>query len=460
MTARFAGSRTLDERRRRRLASNESERSPGSASGKSSPSEPDEPAEAEVKITHFPLRKVISPKGWKISLVGALVFLAGAGILAASLSTADSRTLGPGWTRLVHPHGGALARMFHAAVLLFSGQTALLIWWARSQSLRDFGGRYHLWLWSAVGSMLAAGSLAGDWHWAWSDTICWLWSARFPQRDVLCWMVPGLILAGILWRKLRADMRDSTASSLLLWLSAAACLGACLFRLGIDRTGWDDPARQFSGACLQMLTCTALFVSFLVHARFVIHISAEPPIYRPSLWARCFQGIKTLIGRLPRPKLKTPVLWKRKTDPTSNAASGQAKQNGGNQPAKKRSEKSPANPKAKPAAAPATNEAKVQTPKTAAEPQEPAKESETAKQPAKPQASKSAPPPAETKPASRPEPTSAQPTTAEENPATAPGGKTPELRVDQPLDPDVLKGLSKKERRRLRKQHRDAQRSV
>ena len=261
-----------------------------------------------------------------------LVFLMGAGILAAAMSTADSRTLGPGWSRLIHPHGGRLARLFQAGLLLIGGQCALVIWWARSQSLRDFKGRYHVWLWAAIGLMFAAGGLAGQWHWAWSDTVCWLWSARFPQRDVLCWMVPALIVAGILWRKLRADMRDCTTSSLLLWLAAGASLGACLFRLGIDRTGWDVPTRQFSGACLQMLTCTALFVSFLVHARFVIHFSAEPPAHRPSLWARCFEGLKFLLSKLPKPKRKLRFAWKRKTDQVSENTA--AKPNG--QPASRK----------------------------------------------------------------------------------------------------------------------------
>ncbi|MCA9071620.1 MAG: hypothetical protein KDA84_21990, partial [Planctomycetaceae bacterium] len=34
----------------------------------------------------------------------------------------------------------------------------------------------------------------------------------------------------------------------------------------------------------------------------------------------------------------------------------------------------------------------------------------------------------------------------------------PQLRLDDPLDPEMLKGLSKKERRRLRKLHKDSQR--
>jgi len=208
MTARFAGSRTLDERRRRWLASNESEQAADSKTAKPQPTSAENPAPVELRITQFPIRKVISPKGWKIAGVGLLVLLCGAAIVALGAEAVQIPSwLKPGWTRLVGAGGGKLARLFHAGLLMASGQLALLIWWGRTQSLRDFDGRYYVWLWSGLTAQLAGWALLGEWHWVWSDLLCTLWSARFPMREVVCWMAPVLGPVSSDWKWTAADCR-------------------------------------------------------------------------------------------------------------------------------------------------------------------------------------------------------------------------------------------------------------
>lgn len=515
MTARFAGSRTLDERRRRWLASNENEQVAGSKTGKPQRTSAENPAPVELWITQFPIRKVISPKGWKIAGVGVLVLLCGAAIVALGADTVQiADWLKPGWTRLVGPGGGKLARLFHAGLLMASGQLALLIWWGRTQSLRDFDGRYYVWLWSGLTAQLAGWALLGDWHWVWSDILCTLWSARFPMREVVCWMAPGVFIAGVLWRMLRADMRDCRCSSVLLWLGAFACLGACLFRLEVDRTGLPVSVKDLVYNSLLMLTCVSVFVSFLVHARFVLHVSAEPPEKRPSLSAKAIAGGMAVLRKLPKPRLKWPFPQgdgskKPKTKPkkkadkksqssrqktkatsptegtnakTSEADKSKNETNSPEKPAKKTSGRKPkktetsakATKKAAQTSKPAPQADEPEQPKSAPSADKKAQSRSAGEKEANPSAKPASSTSAKPKSAASSQktesakptenPPKSEPKNAKQNDSKQTGEKPkssasePQLRADEPLDPEMLKGLSKKERRRLRKQHREAQR--
>lgn len=498
MTARFAGSRTLDERRRRYLATNERESLAPSAVEHSPSSKDADALPKMVDLRHFPLRKVISPKAWKITLLGLSVALLG--VLIVGLEFWDwvpSDSLGPGWKRLVKGEGVGPRPLFQAGLLMASGQLALIIWWGRSRSLRDFEGHYRIWLWAALALLFAGWGLIGKWHWAFSETLCWLWPARFPQREVVCWLFPACLLAGVLWKKLSTDMRECKWSYGLMVLGLVLGMGACVFRLGIDRTGWPKDMKQLATASLQMASCVAIFVGLLVHARFVIHVSAEPPKLRQSAMGRILHRIAVFVQKLPKPRLKMPALWKRTAKaPSDNSA------------------KTPKRPRKQPAADAKTSKPEhSQTKATETHASKSAPKSPTAQAPSPPEAKPGetkidqkatvAPPkpevPKQVKPVvpSPPKPVPAakteppKPVKAENNPtaktapaappakpATIPPVQKPmpvpendedddledeagetQYRVDRPLDPGQLKGLSKKERRKLRKQHRDAQRN-
>jgi hypothetical protein len=486
MTARFAGSRSLDERRRRWLATNETDQLPDLASQKPSQTSEEESPSREVQLGQFPIRKVISPKAWKIAgvivLVGLFGFLI---VLAGAAGWPDAESLGPGCHRLIDSRGGSLARLFQAGLLMLSGQLALLIWWGRSQSLRDFDGQYRIWLWAAVILVFAGWGLVGDWHWAWSDTICWLWSARFPQREVVCWALPSVVLAGLLGRKLSADIRPCKCSFFLLWLAGLAFAAACVFRLGIDRTGWPSATKQLAGASLRMLACVGIFASLLTHARYVIHISAEPPELRPSVWSKLFRVITLLFQKLPKPRLSALMKF-RQLPKKPDEKPTKTPQRSGKQTAQGSSPDIPAeaatpresSPKTKPRkplgrkiTSPDQQEPEKPVPPSKPEsaPTQAAKQtangglSSTEEEPNPAAVEVHTPPitsvrdPKQPTTRTQPVPAAVQPASidAEEEPDD--DANEPQLRLD-PLDPNQLKGLSKKQRRQLRKQHRDNQR--
>lgn len=462
MTARFAGSRSLDERRRRWLAANEMEQAAGSANvGASKPKTEEELPPAEAQLTQFPLRKIISAKGWKIACVALWTFLLGAGILAlGSGEVPIPAWMQPARSRLYESSRVKLPRLFQSGLLIAGGQLALLIYWARGRSLRDFEGRYRVWLWSAFGAMFAGLSLLGDWHWALSDTVCALWSAKFPMREVVCWMLPSGLVAGILWRQLRVDMRDCRWSTAFFWLTGFALAGACIFRLEIDRTGWPMELRRLAGDSLQMLAAVSLFVSFLVHARFVLHISPEPPQLRPSLWAKLLAGVLAILRKLPKPKLKLAFLWKRRTKKPSKKPNKKTKTSTESAP-------SPSTEKTEDSAkkdeTPARKSKKTKRQQRATEPapkrkaEEPKPEAPPPEAKVRDDAKRAEPKPQLQTAAKQSETQTPAKAEKKESAPTEPQASESKLRVD-PLDPEMLKGLSKKERRRLRKEHREAQR--
>ncbi|MCH7687535.1 MAG: hypothetical protein IH899_12785, partial [Planctomycetes bacterium] len=112
MTARFTGSRSLDERRRRRLVSVNDDADANSESAAPSTDaqcshKPSAGGEAqsfqpgEAAVAHFPISRLISQKLWKHVAIGLLGLLIGGGIIHAgwAASSASSR-LGPGFVDL------------------------------------------------------------------------------------------------------------------------------------------------------------------------------------------------------------------------------------------------------------------------------------------------------------------------------------------------------------------------
>lgn len=280
MSASFAGSRYLDERRRRRLAADagDGERVPQPTSVSASPSPVMKlRSPSRSSTTRLPLRKLISPKLWKLWSFGGVALAIAVGILVAGvMAETDGKVVGPGFVRLFGLTGGPAVTWYCGLLLLLSGQLAWLIWWARSRSLRDFAGRYRIWSWTAAAGFAFAGLVATGAHRAWSETMGWLWPLDFWNKDVLCWLVPAAIIVAWLVRSLSQEMRDCRSSLWLLRLSGAGWVSACLPMLGPGFAPGNAHSRLLhAGAVLFASVC--LFESFLLHCRHVIYVTAEPP---------------------------------------------------------------------------------------------------------------------------------------------------------------------------------------
>lgn len=288
MTAGFAGSRSLNERRRRRIA------------GETDPPPADEPPSqprAHVPAAparsfaprlrrRLPLRLIIPPDIWKHSLAAALLALVCGG--AVWLGVASERVgeaLGPYAGEFVGFSAGRLTDFLGGTLLAAAAQLSLLIWWVRSRSRGDFSGRYRIWRWTAPAAFLAAMGAFIDLHVLWGRTIVWASNLQFPHAELLCWLAPAVGCGSVLLRDIAADMRGCRTSSVFLRLAVLGWSAATALLLGAGG-GLSESVRAALIVSAALGGHYCLFVGLLFHARYVIFVSAEPPPVRASLTRR------------------------------------------------------------------------------------------------------------------------------------------------------------------------------
>jgi hypothetical protein len=279
----FAGSRSLDERRRRRLAT-DSDTVPLETVAEPVPRRvaTQRPKQSRRGPAHFPLRNVISIRYWKLALVILCATAAGAGVLFGGwAATIYGEQLGPGFVMLFRLDAARLVRGFATIGFLLAGELALLIGWARSQSLQDFNGRYRSWVLCAVVAFVAALGLETQLGAALSATAGWLWSEPFWHKESLCWLIPAAICGLFAHAYAVREMRDCRLSLSFAWLAALLACATAALVLSRPLALPDPQPRLFEcGLALGSVVC--LFASLTFHARHVVYVCVDPPAIRPS----------------------------------------------------------------------------------------------------------------------------------------------------------------------------------
>lgn len=424
MSGSFAGSQSLDNRRRRRLATNDANTTPitdenGKGEG--------QPLPAQIPSESFPLRRIISRSFWKLNAVFALTLGLGAGILALGHAPENrSAAYGPGFELLLANHADTLSRAFIGGLIFLSAQLAWMICWARSRSLQDFRGQFRLWRRVSLALGLVGLAVLVDAASVISATIQWgtKWPVLLGSMDLYAYLpllAGWLLLAPGLLRETRA-CRSSKGlfifASLTMLAGVAMTVAPALGgKILASLSPMATPALVADG--LWLASSAALFGGFLFHARHVIYESVEPPASKPA-------------------KAKPITESKAKTKPakaTTKAATRESKK-----AAVAQSVEQPA------ATVTKSSETKAPTP-VATPPVEKAPVEKAPVVEARP--AKQAPPPEPEPPAASREDRWADIGTVEVD------GQV--IRLDGPEDP--LKGLSKRERRKLRKAVKDRQRA-
>lgn len=399
MSGSFVGSQSLDDRRRRRLAAGET--------GEDSVAEQAaRPLPARAPSDRFPLRRIISHAQWKPALALLSVVGLAAGLLAIGyLPAIAGGKYGPGLAELARNHAANLMNVFLAGLLVVSAQYAWLIRWARARSFRDTRARYRIWWWTSTALALSAVFLLIGIPSALAETIVWA-TGRPPLWGSLAvyQLAPALAAIVLIFPGLQRDMRECRTSrgflflsGLLLLTAGAATIAPAQFQSLINRLGGPDTAPLILAA-IWLAGVVSLFGAILFHARHVVFESVEPP-----------EGNKQT-----RPAPKAEVA---KASPPKKPAA---------KPRKSASKKS---------ASPSSPEDTPESPVNSPSPSKPERTAPVAKAPAPPE-----PPPS---------------TRWAEIGTIEVEGKI--IRLDGPEDP--MKGLSKRERRKLRKAIKDRQRS-
>ncbi|MGC1273407.1 MAG: hypothetical protein WBC44_06835 [Planctomycetaceae bacterium] len=425
MSGRFAGSKSVDDRRRRRIAAEENLPTSSADAAKAA----EKPLPIQRPTGRFPLRRIVSRSPWKLAGVALAVFAVCVTGLAAGYSPAVSAgKYGPGIASLCDAETGRLATVFAGLLLLVSGQFAWLIRWARARSLRDFRGRYRVWWWASLALVAGGVSLLTDAHVAFASTAVWLTGQTLFGSDIAFRLLPAVFAAVVLLPSLQQDMRDCRTSrslilfATLLWLAGgAAQLAPDAVIDGLRALEIPIPFTALTtGLCLAGAVLT--FASLLFHARHVVYESVEPP----ELPIRKKKPAKSKAGASGdgevKPKRTSRRSSRAKAESTTAATSPERPK-----------EQQPASAVAAPVRP---------TPKPAIE--------------SKPSAIRNEPVPKIASASSKPAPPSIDDDWSDdEDGATDADGR--QYRLDGPED--ALKGMSKRERRKQRKAMRDRDRS-
>jgi hypothetical protein len=306
MGARFAGSQRLGDRRRRRLAV-ESDDVPGATDvGMGLPGPTgnsrvghgahiDHPSGAGAHSLSLPISALVPSQWWKYLIGGTVCLAMAACLLFAGVSVAKwPHTAENGIVSLFGFPEAKIATWFSSLLLTVSSQLALLIWWVRSQSLNDFDGRY--WLWIRVAALWMALSLgmATDAARVLEESFVHVCGERAVGYSFLSWLIPAGAGMWIVW-SVAAEMRGCRWSRCLLWAGAvfhALAAGMCF--------KWHEAValahREVTFAAALLTGQVSIFLSMWIHARHVVHCTSEPAVSPNSAW------------RIPRPHFRFPAM--------------------------------------------------------------------------------------------------------------------------------------------------------
>jgi hypothetical protein len=307
MTVQYFGARTVNERRRRRLALEATHAEPLAAAFEPRPFTPirdGEPIPA-VERTRVVSRinSLIRPEPWKTWAVIAMAAILQSAVIWGG--AVIDRTM-PAVSEVFGLAAGRASRFFSMLMLLCVTQLSFIILWYRTHSRKDFHGRYRVWIWSSVVWPVFLVSSFTNVHLTLSGSV----GAAIPSLGAAfgerLWIVPAVIL---FWSTVRVISRDMCRCRVSRWLlrgstvlaatslavegvpdSLASRIG--LVGNGLLQTGWP------------MLLAAAL----LHHARFVIHVTNEVSSARrrPSRWiAMVRAGWDEMWAMLPSPARPT-----------------------------------------------------------------------------------------------------------------------------------------------------------
>ncbi|MDA0831996.1 MAG: hypothetical protein O2955_07525 [Planctomycetota bacterium] len=279
MSGGFAGAKSVDGRRRRRLAGG-TEPLPSVKVDYDLLTEfTSKPSPAEFTPPALSVASFVPRQHWKIGLAGfcGVLLILGLADLAGRVIHADFPGIIAG-KHLFSADEGTLPRLLQSLILFGTTQLALMIRWARKQSIYDFGGKYQCWgIVAATCGILglligcnAAHALAntrfplGPWTFDFSSP--WTWYSL---------VVGGwTLLAVLLWHELKR-CRESLA--LFLFSAGLMCVSIAIVHFRYPQLD------QSPSLLASLMVGTALgapwslFLSLWFHARYVIYVSADPP---------------------------------------------------------------------------------------------------------------------------------------------------------------------------------------
>ncbi len=290
----FSGSRVLDDRHRRRMVL-ETEQGGFEAVSPSDNSGDSEARGTELSRLILSLPQFVPSQPWKYWCAGTIGLFGFTGMLLAWLFADEASTSGSQLGDMLVPFAERLLRGTGAAAWWLAGQVSCLMWWTRSRSRLDYGGRFHVWGWSAAIYFAAAVFCLTDAHRLSAMVLAWSVGGDVSSTSVgvtAAWLLPSLVVGCALWATLASELRNCVGSRVLHSLAGLCGLmlvGAQLWAVRYGSSLRLDFLERLALAALQWSNV----MTVLWHIRHVVHVSADPPPLSPS-W--CAQVSQRTVG--------------------------------------------------------------------------------------------------------------------------------------------------------------------
>ena len=230
--------------------------------------------------------------------------ICGLGIWGAMLSLSHlSLPTGLGLEEIASLTDGPLPSFFSTVSLLLASQLSFLILWYRSRARKDFMGRYRIWGWAGAFLTVTCLCNATGLHRPAGELLAERWPINCWRPEVMYWLTPFAIGHLTLFRLMSREMRHSR-TSLVLWnLSFLLGIAAAGMNLGgemLFSTHWQTTAVIGVTTLWQL----AQAMTFLVHARFVVHVTNEAGPKQISLKARSWSWLSRAGKSAPKRRKK------------------------------------------------------------------------------------------------------------------------------------------------------------
>ncbi|WP_437186267.1 hypothetical protein SH668x_003414 [Planctomicrobium sp. SH668] len=306
MTARFSGTRQLS-RRRRRLAQEACDLGAPNHSQKAQRivtdvQMPGSDGLFDAKANKSP--RTLIPSSWKaIAAIGLVGFFMLFIVIWLGATSAGARY---GIAEIASLTNGALPRYFSTALLLVCTQLSLLIYWHRSRSRKDFLGRYRIWGWASLFWGIACLATATQFHEELISKARTIIPFNGWRGDHLYWFLPLAIGFLTINRHIGREVRPSHPSVVSWRISTV--LGVMLAGLffGFDLlvpSSW----RVSFIACVTLIWQFSIALTYLIHSRYVTHVTNEASGKFPSLYVRFCRATKPYMQRFGEQILSFPI---------------------------------------------------------------------------------------------------------------------------------------------------------
>lgn len=284
MSVKFAGSRNIDDRRRRRLASeNEGHPEPTPAIAKAGGYwKIHRPNDETCIDARSPIASLL-PYG----RVQVMLICCGMPLLMALFVAAMQ------WVTLASDHplmaslnltNGYAWRFFTGLILLACAGTCWLISWFRSASVRDFDGCFKSWYWSGWVFAIFGIAAGCELHTIGAELLASYTRIEIPLLKSCLWMV---LAAALLIEPARSFTREMWLCR-RSWVSFMCCCFALFFYLYAtwslhqeDQVRYAE-AWQFVAALMSILTPTLMFSALVSQTHYVMYVTSDPVKKRQS----------------------------------------------------------------------------------------------------------------------------------------------------------------------------------